>query len=130
MEDQNIKKLFVQFEPRLSSDIQFIERLQANLEAVECVKHQMGKERSCNKQAVAIAACAGFIAGFLFSLVLPFLEQAVTHWHLSVPHAQIASFLANNFTLIAWTIIGAATACTAINTYDISLSLLKHKVAA
>ena len=63
-----LKSLFTNFEPELSSDFKFMNKLERNLNSVEIIKRHTAEVRSRNKKAVAIAAFAGFIVGFVFSL--------------------------------------------------------------
>ncbi len=127
MEDDKLKSLFSNFEPELSSDFQFLNKLQRNLNSVEIIKRHAAEVRSRNKKAVAIAAFVGFIVGFLFSLSLPYLSNAVSDWQLTLPDESMINTFANNFTMIAWLVIGSTSVLAAINTYEISISLLKPK---
>ena len=130
MEDEKLKYLFSNFEPELSSDLQFMNKLQRNLNSVEIIKRHAAEVRSRSKKAMAIAAFVGFIVGLLFSLSLPYLSEAVTDWQLTLPRESMLNTLANNFSTIAWLIIGSTSALTALNSYEISLSLLKPKASA
>ncbi len=127
MEDDKLKSLFSNFEPELSSDFQFLNKLQRNLNSVEIIKRHAAEVRSHNKKAVAIAAVVGFIVGFLFSLSLPYLSNAVSDWQLTLPDESMINTFANNFTIIAWLVIGSTSVLAAINTYEVSVSLLKPK---
>ncbi len=127
MKDDKLKSLFSNFEPELSSDFQFLNKLQRNLNSVEIIKRHAAEVRSRNKKAVAIAAFVGFIVGFLFSLSLPYLSNAVSDWQLTLPDESMINTFANNFTMIAWLVIGSTSVLAAINTYEVSISLLKPK---
>ncbi len=127
MEDDKLKSLFSNFEPELSSDFQFLNKLHRNLNSVEIIKRHAAEVRSRNKKAVAIAAFVGFIVGFLFSLSLPYLSNAVSDWQLTLPDESMINTFANNFTIIAWLVIGSTSVLAAINTYEVSISLLKPK---
>lgn len=125
MEDDKIKSLFSNFEPELSSDFQFMSKLQQNLNSVELIKRHTAEMRSVNKKAVAVAAIAGFIVGFLFSLTLPFLTDAVSNWQLNLPDESILNTFANNFTTIFWIVIGGTSVLSSLNTYEIAQTLLQ-----
>ena len=127
MEDDKLKSLFSKFEPELSTDFRFMNKLQRNLNSVEVIKQHTAEVRSRNKKAVAIAAFVGFVVGFLFSLSLPYLCNAVSNWQLTLPSESIMNAFANNFSIIAWLIIGGASVLAALNSYEISLSLLNPK---
>lgn len=127
MEDDKLKSLFASFEPDISSDYQFMTKLQRNLNSVEMIKKHAAEERTRSKQAVAIAAIIGFIVGFLFSLSLPYLSNAILNWQLTLPTDSMMQAFADNFTIISWGIIGATSVIAALNTYEISLSLLRSR---
>lgn len=129
MEDDKLKKLFSDFEPELSSDLRFMDTLRRNLNSVEIIKRHTAEVRARNKAAVAVAAAVGFIVGFLFSLSLPILSAAVSDWQARLPGASMLYALADNFTVIAWLVIGGTSVLAAINTYEVSLTLLKPKDA-
>ena len=127
MEDDKLKSLFSNFEPELSSDFLFMNKLQRNLNSVELIKQHTVEVRSRSRKAVAIAAIVGFIVGFLFSLSLPYLSEAVSNWQLTLPSESVMNIFANNFTIIAWLVIGGTSVFAALNSYELSLSLLKPK---
>lgn len=127
MEDDKLKSLFSNFEPELSSDFLFMNKLQRNMNSVELIKQHTVEVRSRSRKAVAIAAIVGFIVGFLFSLSLPYLSEAVSNWQLTLPSESVMNVFANNFTIIAWLVIGGTSVFAALNSYELSLSLLKPK---
>lgn len=127
MEDDKFRSLFAGFDPELSTDFQFMHKLERSLNSVEMVKQRVSETRSRSRKAVAFAAVAGFIVGFLFSLALPYLSGIVADRQLALPAESVANAFAEHFTLIAWTVIGATSVFAALNTYELSLSLLKPK---
>ena len=129
MEDDKLKSLFSNFEPELSSDFLFMNKLQRNLNSVELIKQHTAEVRSRSRKAVAIAAFVGFIVGFLFSLSLPYLTDAISNWQLTLPSESVMNVFANNFTIIAWLVIGGTSVFAALNSYEVSLSLLRPKEA-
>lgn len=127
MEDDKFKSLFSDFNPELPSDFEFMHKLERNLNSVEMVKQRVSETRTRSRKAVILAAFAGFIVGFLFSLALPYLNVIVADWQPTLPAESMLNALAEHFTLIAWTAIGATSVFAALNTYELSLSLLKPK---
>lgn len=127
MEDYKLKSLFSNFEPELTSDFQFMNKLRGSLNSVEIIKQHTAEARARNKKAVVIAAVIGFIIGLILSLSLPYLSNAVSNWQLTLPNESVLNTFANNFTIIAWFIVGGTSVLMALNTYEISLSLLKPK---
>lgn len=129
MEDDKLKSLFSNFEPDLSSDFQFINKLQKSLNSVEIIREHAAEVRSRSKKAIVIAALVSFLVGFLFSMLLPYLSDTVSNWQLTLPRESVLNSFANNFTTFAWLIIGGTSVLAALNSYEISLTLLKQKEA-
>lgn len=127
MEDDKLKQLFSDFNPELSSDFRFIKKLERSLDSVEIIKQHTAEARVRSRKAVFIAAFVGFVVGFLFSLTLPYLSDAVANWQLTLPAESLMRTIADNFMIIAWIVIGATSVFIAVNAYDFSLSLLKSK---
>lgn len=122
MEEDKLTSLFAEFRPELSSDRQFMNRLTRNMESVEIVKRRMAEMRARNRRAIAVAAVVGFVVGFLFSLVLPYLSGLVADWQLTLPEESVMSVAADYFAVIAWGVTGATAVIAAINTYDMMTS--------
>ena len=122
MEDDKLKALFADFQPELSSDSLFMNRLERNMESVEIVKRRMEEMRARNRGGVAVAAIVGFVVGFLFSLTLPYLSDLVAGWQVTLPQESVTSVVADWFAVIAWGVIGCTAVIAAINTYDMMTS--------
>lgn len=127
MEEDKFKKLFADFEPELSSDAVFEERLERKLDNVEIIRRNNAVVLSNTKKAVAIAALVGFVVGILLAPAVPYLSGLVSEWLMTLPEETVLSVLAANFPTFAWLIVAAASVICAINTYDLSLSLLRPK---
>lgn len=127
MEDDKLKDLFVNFKPELSSDFSFLTKLKNNLEQVELIKQHNEEIAARRKKAVAIAACAGFVVGFLFSLALLYLGNAMENTQVSLPTGTFLKMIMDNYLIAAWLIIGAATVLISLNVYDISMSLMQRQ---
>lgn len=125
MEEDKLKRIFAEFEPELSSDSRFIDNIERNISAVETARQQIAMVKSRCRIAVVIASLAGFIVGFLFSLAMPYLGCFVESWSLSLHDSTLACQLADNFMIIAWMATAIVSIFTALNAYDISLSLIK-----
>lgn len=122
MEEDKLKSLFAEFQPELSSDSLFMNRLERNMESVEIVKRRVEEMRARNRRAIAVAAIVGFIVGFLFSLSLPYLSGLVAGWQVTLPQESVMNVVADWFAVMAWGVIGAVAVTAAINTYDMMTS--------
>ncbi|MBD5209928.1 MAG: hypothetical protein HDS77_01460 [Bacteroidales bacterium] len=127
MEDEKIKSLFSNYDPELSSDASFMSKLERNLDTVEIIRKHTSEVRSRYRKALAFAAVAGFIVGYLFSLTLPYLNKTIANWKLSLANDSFCITIAENFSILSWIIIAGASVFAALNTYELSLSLLKTK---
>lgn len=125
MEDDKLRQLFDNFDPELTSGVQFFNKLERKLNSVEIIVKHNTEVRARNKKAVVIAACVGFIVGFLFSLALPYLNEAVANWKMTLPVDSIMHLFADNFTIIAWSIIGLVSVISSLNAFDLSRTLLQ-----
>lgn len=120
MDNDNLKELFGNFNPDLSSGSDFIARLQQRMDTIEMVRQYNAELRRRNRIAVMIAALAGFIMGVVLTLLMPLIGDWIATFRLSVPgHAF-------NIDLhyIAWVLLAAVSMITALNTYEIALARL------
>ena len=125
-EEEGLKDLFNGFEPDLSSDALFMSKLQRNLDSVELIHRHNAELRIRSRISVVIAGVAGFIIGFLFSLVLPYLGRIVGSVEASLPPGSVLSVCVGNYLILAWGMIGGITVLTAYNVYDLSLFFMKR----
>lgn len=127
MEEDKIKTLFGNFNPEISSGNRFVSRLERRLDSVEMVREHITKVRAQNRKAIAIASAVGFVAGFLFSLLLPWLGTVITEWQHTLADSSVLYAVADNYRTIAWILPAALSVFVALNTYEISLTLLTSR---
>lgn len=127
MEEEKIKDMFRKYDPDLSSSMAFMERLERNLNAVEMIHRENNAVMRRNRLAVALAACAGFISGVIFTLLLPYITDMIESGLEAIEGLGTYSDFSVYPQVISWCIIGAISVFIAVNTYDISLSLLPLK---
>lgn len=124
MEEDRLKDIFNKYEPELSSLMDFMQRLEQNLNAVEMIHKENERSMKRNRLAVYMASATGFVAGALFSMFLPWLDGLLTSLRL-----HIASLLPgiNDYAgyqpVAAWLIVGAVSVFSAVYSYDILISL-------
>ncbi len=125
MENDELKSLFDDFQPRLPSEADFMSRLTSNLDAVEMVRSHNVSGNRAHRPAL-YAAIAGFVVGILFSLAIP----AISSWihSLRLPEFQLFYLDAPDLLLTAvWIVIGSVSLVTALNTYEISVRLMERR---
>ncbi len=116
MEDK-FSALFSDYNPDLSPDSQFMERLERNLRAVESVKSQIAGMRRKNRLAVIVAAVTGFVCGILSTLCFPYLSELFVG-SLSMIPADCGS-------MMAWGVIAVMVGVMTFAAYDITLIATK-----
>jgi hypothetical protein len=126
MEDDKIKELFTNFQPEMSSSLQFMAKLQKNMERVEILKQHSLAIKKRNKLAVCIAAAIGFLMGVILTLLFPLIGSWVSTFSISLPHLQISSFTID-YSFVGWIIMAVTCIITALNAYEIALVKLTPK---
>ncbi len=126
MEDDKIKDIFKDFNPELSPDNQFLQRLERNIEIAEEIKRQNAAFHKNSRRAVVYAALAGFVTGALLMLLLPTATSIITVFNAGAgqTHNNILSALEHSLPLL---FIAGASVLTAYNAYVILLSKMKHR---
>lgn len=128
MDDDKIKELFNGFEPKLSSEFQFMTTLRKNMEAVEIVKQYDQVLKRRNKVAVIIAATAGFVMGAALSLLFPVIGEWLCTISVSLPHLMINP-VKIDLSIVTWIIMAGASGITALNAYEIAMAKLTPKAS-
>ena len=125
MENDELKSLFDDFQPRLPSEADFMSRLTRNLDAVEMVRSHNVSVNRAHRRAALYAAIAGFVVGILFSLAIPTISSWIHS--LRLPEFQLFYHDAPDLLLTAvWIVIGSVSLVTALNTYEISVRLMER----
>lgn len=124
-DDKKIKELFTAYDPKLSSDADFMENLARRMKTVELLKEKTAEMRRQNHLAVTIATITGFMAGIVFTLCFPYLSGMVEAL------ARLAGETGVNFAmqfgdLSAWVIIAMLTGTLSYTAYDITLLAAPH----
>lgn len=127
MEDDKIKGLFEGFAPQLSSDSQFLDKLQRELDGVEFVKQSNAKALRRNRRALVVAALTGLVVGFGLAQAVPYIGAVVEGWSESPSSSPLLLMLVDNCFGVAWLMVGLLSAFIAFNTYEISLVLQSRK---
>jgi len=122
MQDDDIKKLFDSFSPGLSSDFDFMKRLERNLDAIEIIKSSNAAFNRRQRRAAFIAAVAGFVAGVVFTFLLPFFGRILGGIDVTV----VSNVLHDSDISLLCAILGVASFSlfVAYNSYEISLALM------
>lgn len=127
MEDEKIRKMFDEYAPRLSSDSQFLDKLQQELDVVGFVKQSNAEALRRNRMALVVAALTGLVVGFGLAQAVPYIGAVVEGWSKSPSSSPLLLMLVDNCFGVAWLMVGLLSAFIAFNTYEISLVLQSRK---
>lgn len=127
MQDDKFKDIFNNFEPELSSDMSFMNKLQRNLDSVEIIKQHNAEVKAANRKAVVIAAFVGFVIGFLLSRALPYVDNFMVNIQANLATSPFIRTLADNYLIAAWFVIACSSLLITLNTYEAAIHLLKPK---
>lgn len=119
MEEQELVDLFEKFNPELSSDANFMARLNSNLYAVECVKQKAAALQRKNKIALVVASVIGFVFGVIGTLCYPILMKCLSN--LFAAGSVISQFVTDYGNILVWTLISAITLLISYTAYDLTL---------
>lgn len=112
-----LRELFAQFQPEMTSETEFISKLETRLAAIEDVRELNKSQYRRMKKAVGIAAAFGFIVGVVLTLSFPLIVSGIS----SLMNAVLPS-ISGASTTIVWIVISIATGASALAAYDLSLS--------
>ncbi len=123
MDDDKIKDLFKGFDPELSSDFMFLDRLQQKMDAVELAKQYHRSMRKRSRMAIAIAALAGFIVGVVCTLAFPLISAWMADIDISLPLYDGVS-LDEVPHVLGYILLAGVSVITSLNVYEIAMARL------
>ncbi len=126
MEEDKLKDIFKDFNPDLSSDSDFMSRLERSMEAVEIVKRQNAETHRRSKRAVVWAALAGFVAGVVMTILQPYICRWLGGLDFTISIPSVTT-VAIDPGLIVWFATAAISVFIAYNTYEIASSQLSAR---
>ncbi len=127
MDNDKYKDLFDDFRPELTPDFSFIGRLEEKLDSVEFIREQQRNVARSNRRALAVAAAVGFAVGIVFMLIMPFISDMAANMQTRAEGNEVLELLLDNYQIIMGLVICVTSAFTALNAYEISLSLQRRK---
>ena len=124
MEDSNLRSLLPEFSPEIPHDQHLMSALDPLHDSLEMLRRKTQEDRRRSRIAVALAAIAGFVAGFLLSLGLPYFSGLMSKVNLSVSLHIPVDMWSYGVMIFGWLIVACASGIIAMNTYDLSLSVM------
>ncbi len=126
-DDKKLTSLFADFNPEMMSDNLFMAQLEKRMQAVEVIKQYAEANRRKNKLAICVAACAGFVAGVVFTLCFPYLSEMLSK--LAGEWSATAKFVEVYGNVAIWGVIATITIAVSYLAYDLTSSATgKHKL--
>lgn len=119
MEDDKLKDIFRNFQPELSSDNKFLDRLQKNMEVLGIVKRDASAARRRNVISLAVAALSGFVAGVIVTLLFPLISSRITETSFSIPLPGITEIILNQ-QITGWILAAILSTFIAFNAYELT----------
>ncbi len=126
MEDQNIKNLFKEFQPELSSSSLFLTELENKLDTIELIRKQNSLIQRQYKIAIGISAFCGMVIGSILTLMFPILQNLITLFFESILNMP-NSIVSKNYGVETWILISGFVLFFVFNVYEIMLSVLFTK---
>lgn len=123
-EEEQIKQLFRDFQPELSSDALFMHRLQQKMEAVELVKRQNELLQRQGKLALAATALVGVVLGVVATLTFPAVSQWFHTLNLRLPYTNFALTKSD---IPLWGCYALVAVLLLRNTFELVLMQLRRK---
>lgn len=125
--DKELFKLFADYEPQLSSDTDFINRLERNLHAIELVKTETQTNRRINRIAITAAFICGVICGIVSVLCYPTLSNIMHGFFRSFSHFKHASVYIEYQPLFSCIILSLLSLTVTYVAYDLTFSLTRRR---
>ena len=119
MYDDKLKELFKNFQPELSTDDDFVGRIERNINSVELIMQEAASMKRRSRRSFCVGAAVGFIAGLIMSQFVPFVCRAISEFRLSMPDSNIIGLLSDFQSTLAWLLVGATSVILALNSYDL-----------
>ena len=119
--DDKLQNIFDRFNPPMSSDADFMKRLNRNLDMVELIKRDIVKKQKNHKAAVIIAAGVGFFIGILLTALYPLYSSLIINAFMKGNDLMQEQVFYVNF--IIYSIIAFCIIATSLVTFDITKSI-------
>lgn len=128
MKEDELSEIFRNFNPEMPSGSNFMSRLEGRLDAVEMVKQRNAQTIRNTRIAAILAAVAGFIAGMLTMLFMPWITTTAQAMLEAVQiHTVLRLSATESLPIFGWLATGLMALLTALTTYSLALPLLHSR---
>lgn len=119
--DDKLQNIFAGFNPLMSSDADFMKRLNSNLDMVELIKMDIVKKHKNYKKAIIAATLVGFFVGIILSALYHIFSPLVLNALISGNEIfKEQSFYVNS---VLYTIIAICIIASSLVTFDLTKSI-------
>lgn len=125
--DNDIRNLFSSYNPQLSSDAQFMERLERSLNSVEMVRKRNVARIRQSRIAAGIAAVAGFAAGMVCTMAMPALRDTMNFAGRALSNIVSPETGTGSGEILLWITVASISVIVAVNSYELALSLMRRR---
>ncbi|MDE5552593.1 MAG: hypothetical protein K2I91_05260 [Muribaculaceae bacterium] len=126
MEEERLKQIFGNFNPDMSPDYVFINRLKNNLETVEMIRNKNVRLKARCRRAVIVASLVGIGVGLLLAMILPTIAAAIMDYTRSMFSDTFFNVVHENSILLAGIGIAAVSMVVSLSVYELTMSW--HKI--
>ena len=120
-ENDSLKDLFDDFNPELSDDKQFMDRLVAGMDAVDLFKMSERRRTERLRIVAVVSALAGFFCGVILTLLFPLIVNFLHPFIINLSNFSPDTQLLTNS--IAWGLVAIASLAATFGTYSLMSSL-------
>lgn len=121
--DDKLKALFDGFKPEMTSDDDFMRRLESKLDTVDMVKSSLRKERRISRRALVAAVMTGIVTGLLLAVGIGIASP--TDMAATVGTAVWGGMLVTP-SMLSLSFGGALATCVALAVYPLVLFFQKR----
>lgn len=123
-QDDKIQELFSAYEPPLNDDFAFMKRLERSIDSVEIVRRHNSDRRARSRRAAVVAAIAGFVAGVISTLAIPYITAAVAQIAAACGRAAVVAAMpavsADHASIAAWFVVALVSVAAALGAYRVA----------
>lgn len=130
MEDNKIRDLFAGYNPVLTDDGDFMERVTRGLDAVEVVRERQAVMRRRQRRALGVAAFIGVFVGIGLTMLYMFVADSIAALHLPDVTWIVRNFglpveardIAVDLRIPTLLLFAVAASLTAVNAYSVVMA--------
>lgn len=125
-EDKDLRQLFEEFEPELSSDDIFMQKIESNLKMIEMVRNTQIVDAKKNRIVAIVSFAMGFLSGVILTLCYPWLLTFIQSVVVSLsPTIELSRSI---IPIFVWILISAVSLCSTFSTYNLIKLNLRQRI--